>query len=232
MRSQFTSSFLQYLASVELDNQEERLSSLSELGQNLGISVAALREQLEVARALGLVEVRPRTGIRRLPYTFLPAVQKSLFYAIQRSKDYFFQFAELRNHLEASYWDAAVSSLQAEDLEYLRELLARAWYKLESNPPQIPHEEHRLLHLKIFSRLNNPFVQGLLEAYWDAYEEIGLHVYTDLHYLEGVWHYHQAMVNALIEGDYSAGYKALVEHKDLLTHRPNPKVKDEDKKGE
>jgi len=212
---------LQYLATADLATHDERLPALTELSKVLGISVSALREQLEVARALGLVEVRPRTGMRRMPYSFFPAVQKSLFYAIQRSKNFFHQFAELRNHIEASYWDAAVAELKPEDLGYLKNLVEKAWGKLRGSPPQIPHEEHRLLHLTVFSRLNNPFVQGLLEAYWDAYEAVGLNVYTDLHYLEQVWQYHQDMVDALLDGDFDAGYEALVEHKDLLTHRPS-----------
>ena len=57
------SEFLQYLASHE--QGEQSLPALTTLGQELGISVASLREQLEVARALGFVEVRPRIGIRR-----------------------------------------------------------------------------------------------------------------------------------------------------------------------
>ena len=224
MRPLFTSDFLHYLASVELDSPEERLPALAELSKQLGISVSALREQLEVARALGLVEVRPRTGMRRLPFSFFPAVQKSLFYAIQRSDGYFLQFAELRNNLEASYWDAAVSLLKPEDLHTLQDLMTRAWNKLRGTPPQIPHEEHRLLHLTVYSRLNNPFVQGLLEAYWDAYEAVGLSLYTDLHYLEQVWQYHQEMVDALCKGDFATGFEALVEHKDLLTHRPGSRA--------
>lgn len=220
MRPPLTSDFLHYLASFTPETEEERLPALMELSKVLGISVAALREQLEVARALGLVEVRPRTGMRRLPYTFHPAVKKSLFYAIKRDIDHFAQFAELRNNIEASYWDAAVNLLQPEDLECLKELMVRAWNKLHSTPPQIPHEEHRKLHLTVYSRLNNPFVQGILEAYWDAYEAVGLSLYTDLHYLEQVWQYHQDMVNALCNGDFAAGFEALVEHKDLLTYRP------------
>src|SRR5512133_2307366 len=74
------SEFLHYLATHP--EAENGLPSLIELSRELGISVAGLREQLEVARALGLVEVRPRTGIRRLPYTFLPAVRRSLDYAM------------------------------------------------------------------------------------------------------------------------------------------------------
>ena len=49
------SEFLHYLASHK--EAEDGLPTLAELSRELGISVATLREQLEVARALGLVEV-------------------------------------------------------------------------------------------------------------------------------------------------------------------------------
>ena len=61
------SEFLRYLAAH--DEAESGLPTLNDLSRELGIGVAALREQLEVARALGLVEVKPRMGIRRKPYT-------------------------------------------------------------------------------------------------------------------------------------------------------------------
>jgi hypothetical protein len=75
------------------------------------------------------------------------------------------------------------------------------------------------MHLLIYRRLDNPFVLGLLEAYWDAYEAVGLNLYTDYFYLEEVWGYHQRMVDGIISGDLEAGYQALLEHTDLLHHR-------------
>jgi DNA-binding GntR family transcriptional regulator len=74
--------------------------------------------------------------------------------------------------------------------------------------------------LLIYSRLGNPFVQGMLEAYWQAYEEAGLNVYADYNYLQEVWKYHQTMSDAICCGDYTAGYQALIEHNDLLYQRP------------
>ncbi len=77
------------------------------------------------------------------------------------------------------------------------------------------------MHLLIFSRLENPFVTGILEAYWDAYENVGLNVFSGgFEYLQQVWEYHRNMVNAISEGNYEAGYKALIAHTDLLYNRP------------
>lgn len=216
------SEFMRYLAAHPL--AEENLPALSTLSDELGVSVASLREQLEVARALGLVDVRPRTGIRRLPFTFLPAVRQSLGYAMALDPNNFQLFADLRQNIEASYWFEAVEKLGEEDHARLQMLMERAWRKLDGRPIQIPHDEHKQLHLTIYCRLNNPFVSGILEAYWESYEAIGLNVFTDYNYLRGVWQYHEKMVNAICSGDFAAGHRALVEHTDLLTdlldHRP------------
>jgi DNA-binding FadR family transcriptional regulator len=217
-QSRVTSEFLRYLAAHQ--QEETSLPPLTDLSQELGISVAGLREQLEVARALGLVDVRPRAGIRRLPFTFLPAVRQSLGYAMALDAANFQLFADLRKHVEVAYWHEAVANLTAEDQIRLRGLIQKAWSKLDGRPVQIPHEEHKQLHITIYSRLDNPFVTGILEAYWEAYEAIGLNVFTDYNYLREVWQYHEKMVEAICAGDFDAGHRALVEHTDLLNLRP------------
>ncbi len=212
------SEFLRYLATHE--DAERGLLPLKELSTKLGISVASLREQLEVARALGLVEVRPRLGTRRRNYSFTPAIRQSLHYALALSDEHFQKYAELRNHVESAFWHQAVQKLTAEDKQELQNLVARAWEKLQGTPIQVPHEEHRNLHLKIYSRLENPFVTGILEAYWEAYEAVGLNVFAGgYEYLQEVWQYHQQMVDAVCNGDFEAGHEALIKHTDLLYHR-------------
>jgi DNA-binding FadR family transcriptional regulator len=213
------SEFLRYLASHP--EAENSLPSLSELSRELGISIAGLREQLEVARALGLVEVRPRTGTKRLAYSFAPAVKQSLAYALALNQGYFQKYSELRTHIENAYWDEAVALLTEDDKRELQNIITCAFDKLRGNPAQVPHEEHRKLHLLIYGRLDNPFVTGLLEAYWEAYESIGLNMYAGgMDYLEKVWGYHKTMVQSICNGNYAAGRKALVTHIDLFAHRP------------
>jgi DNA-binding FadR family transcriptional regulator len=213
------SEFLRYLATHE--EVENGLPSLKNLSVELGVSLASLREQLEVARALGLVEIKPRLGMRRRDYSFTPAVRQSLGYALALNNEHFRKYAELRNHIESAFWHKAVQKLTEEDKQELQSLVASAWEKLRGTPIRVPHEEHRNLHLKIYSRLENPFVTGILEAYWEAYESVGLNVFAGgYEYLEEVWQYHQEMVEAICNGNFEAGYQALVRHTDLLYHRP------------
>ena len=218
------SKFIEYIAK-ESCSGTVKLPSLIDLSQQLGMSVSTLREELQVARALGLVDVKPRTGIRCLPYSFTPAVSKSLAFAVSLDKKMFRQFSDLRNHIEASYWYQAVSSLSAEDIEDLNKAVASAVIKLGADPMQIPHKEHRELHLKIYQRLDNPFVIGILEAYWDIYEAVGLSVYEDKKYLDRVWTYHQQMVDSISDDDFLSGYQALIAHMDLLFQREQKNAK-------
>jgi DNA-binding GntR family transcriptional regulator len=142
-----------------------------------------------------------------------------VYFSLSQNADTFLEFADLRTHIETSYWYEAVGLLNSEDYQQLRLIIQHAKEKLSSNPPQIPHQEHRQLHLTIFKRLENPFVQGLLEAYWEVYEAVGLDVYTDFAYLERVWHYHEKMVDAICKQNFNEGYDALVEHMDLIYQR-------------
>ncbi len=214
--------FLRFLAELEgPDGDGTRLPPVKELSRMLGQSVPRVREHLAVARALGLVEARPRVGLRRLPYSFTPAVTLSLNYAIRRDRGYFEQFADLRKRIEAAYFMEAAAALTEEDKAELRALLERAWEKLRGDPIRIPHREHRQLHLTIFRRLDNVFVRGLLEAYWDAYEAVGLNLYTEYAYLRRVWEYHQRIVDGICAGDLAAAHQALVEHTALIRYRPN-----------
>jgi DNA-binding FadR family transcriptional regulator len=213
------SEFMRYLATHP--EAENGLPPLNDLSRELGISLGALREQLEVARALGLVDIKPRTGTRRRSFSFAPAVRQSLTYALALSDSHFGKFAELRNHLEVGYWEEATRRLTDEDKLALQDLVARARQKLKAPVLQVPHAEHRQLHLLTFSRLENPFVTGLLEAYWDMYEAVGLNMYSgDLAYLNEVWDFHARMVECICAGDYDGGREALVAHMHLLMQRP------------
>jgi DNA-binding FadR family transcriptional regulator len=218
IETKIDSDFLRYLFARQCI-PGDRLPSLTDLSSETGISVGKLREQMEVARMLGLIEASPRRGITRTEYEFLPPVRLSLLSALAIDSRHFDAFSGLRSHLELAYWDEAVVLLTEQDKQHLRDLVQSAWSKLTQPRIQIPYQEHRELHLAIFRRLNNPFVQGLLEAYWEAYEAVELNTYADYNYLRTVWSYHERIVEAISAGDIALGKALLKEHMQLLTSR-------------
>lgn len=209
------SEFLRYLLKQGC-TPGTRLPSLGEISNEIGISTGKLREQFEVARVLGLVEASPRRGIRCLPYNFTPAVRLGLMAALALDAGAFRAYSTLRIHLETAFWNEAVALLADEDKVELRRLVEAAQAKLNTERIQIPYPEHRAFHLAIYRRLENPFVLGLLEAYWDAYEAVELNTYADYAYLQEVWSYHERIADALLAGDPELGKELLVQHMQLI----------------
>lgn len=199
--------------------EDTKIPSLRDIGKENKVSITKLREQLSVARSYGFVDVQPHHGITLLPYSFSPAVKQSLTYALSLDPNYFKDFSDLRNQIEANNWHQAVKKLTPTDIEILQKLVQSACDKLSASPPRLPHEEHRALHLTIYRKLDNVFIVGLLEAYWDAYEAVGLSQYTELSYLRSVWQYHSRIVHALAEDDFDEGYRLLLEHMELIKDR-------------
>src|SRR5437868_10139091 len=74
----------------------DRLPSLDVLSEKLKISTGKLREQLEVARALGLVEVRPNRGIRLADYNFLSAIRLSFLFVLSSDRGQLHAFSLMR----------------------------------------------------------------------------------------------------------------------------------------
>ena len=200
----------------------DRLPTINELQHehHLGISTSKVREQLEVARVLGFVEVRSKTGTRLKEYSFTPAVRLSLLFALANDLGNFELFSVLRNHIEVAFWHEACETLTEADKTKMRQCIIEARAKLNEQWIRIPYQEHRDFHLTVFKHLDNPFVIGLLEAYWDAYEAVELHRYADYAYLQTVWDYHEQILDAICAGDYDAAQAAFIKHTTLLRHQP------------
>lgn len=199
----------------------ERLPTISELQREdlLGISAGKIREQLEVARSLGLVEARTGMGMRLREWRFTPAVRLSLFCALAMDEGNFELFSELRKHIELAFWDEACALLDEDDLDALQGCIERARAKLGDHAwIEIPNQEHRDFHLGIFRHLQNPFVTGLLEAYWDAYDAVEINRYADYDYLQTVWDYHGRILQAIRAGDFGAARDHFLQHTELLRY--------------
>lgn len=219
------SAFLEYILALAQDGKDN-IPPIRQIGQDLGLSTPCVREQMELARNLGLIKVQPRKGISLLPYDFSPAVVKSLYYAIRSNMDYFQQYSILRNQLEKSFFIESAKMLDNSDIFAINSIVQRAVDKLNGKQIQIPHQEHRSFHLQIYSKLENIFVKGLLKSYWDMYELVGLDHFTDLSYLEKVWDYHDRIIMMIESGEYKKAYQLLEEHIDLIYEREDSYLKE------
>ena len=215
------SDFLNYIVQQGFQ-PGDRLPSIQELTNDAHLDMSAnkVREQLEVARTMGWVEVRSKRGTRIKDYSFTPAVRLSALYALACGER-FESFASLRNHVETAYWNEACALLRDDDLDIMQAYIDSANEKLDSPPIHLPNPEHRLFHLTVFKHLDNTFVLGILEAYWDLYEAVGINRYMDYSYLRKVWDYHSKILCLIKDKQFGEARRAFVEHTRLLRHEPN-----------
>ena len=218
--SNLASDILHYIVTHQL-KAGDKLPTISELSAEMGVSASKVREELAIARTLGLVQIKPRTGTQVQPFDFEPAATITVLYALGMDRGYFYDFSRLRQQVELSFWHEAVRLLTSEDFAELRQFVVCAREKLNRIPIEVPFEEHRRLHLAFFKHLDNPFVQGILNAFWTAYQAFGLAIYADLSYHREVWDYHERMVDCVARGDLDGGHTALREHMELLRYQPS-----------
>ena len=210
--------FLEYLIQFP-QRKQENIPSIQSMSEDLGLSTACLREQMELAKNLGIISARPRKGIEILPYKFSPAASKSLYYAVNLDYSYFVQYSEVRNHLEKAYFLESVQLLDSEEISRIQLLVDAAFKKLDGFPVQIPHDEHRKYHMSFYIHLENIFLTGLLEAYWDVYELVGLSIYSDLEYLKKVWDYHAQIIENISKGNLETSFELLCTHMEFISQR-------------
>lgn len=211
------SSLLDYLA--EAHRAQAPIPSIAELSHVLGISVASVREQLEVARTLGFVDVKTKVGIQKREFSFDQLLETGLRYGSKIQPGLADAFRDLRKHIEISYWYEAVPLLTSQNRDALQRIVSRALERISKKPPQIPGKEHQEFHMTIFSHLENPVAKSVLETFWKFNEEAERNLQADRFYLENVWNYHQRITDAIAARDYDLGYRWLVEHMDLVKQR-------------
>ena len=218
----FSPTILQYIVDKDLETRggkPAKLPPLDKLAKELGVSRGKLREDLIAAQAYGMVEMRPGDGTYVRPCDFYTAIRTLVLYSIMCDRKNFDRFYRLRIQLEIGFWEEAATSLRTEDKQELERILERAERKLKGTPVEIPHGDHRDFHQLIYSRLNNMFAAGILQAYWDAYEAVGLHRYFDYGYYEAMWESHTEIVKAILGGRYQEGKAILIRHFTLLEAR-------------
>jgi len=212
------SDFLTYLAGIP-ESGDQRIPPLAELSKTLGVSVATLREQLMAAKLLGIVEVKPKSGIRKKSFDISSILKNSLTYAIGANSCSFHLFSDLRKHLEGAYFLEAVQLLTGEDLDELSTLVAEGKAKINSYPGQNPVAEYRKFHLLIYKRLNNEYLNGILESYWEFYRLAGFEISPDHTYIDRIWQYHAAILENLRSKKFNEALVLLKEHMELINQR-------------
>jgi DNA-binding FadR family transcriptional regulator len=211
------SDLLDYLA--EAHQTKTPIPSIPELSNQLGISVASVREQLEVARRLGFVDVKTKVGIQTREFCLNPLLELGIGYGAKVQPHLLDALRDLRKHIEISYWHETAPQLTSLEVQRLHNIVDDALIKISHEPKYMPAQEHREFHTQIFLHLDNAIAASILETFWNMTAETERVMVHDPVYLQNVWSYHRRIADALASRDFERGYQWLIEHMDLVKQR-------------
>jgi GntR family transcriptional repressor for pyruvate dehydrogenase complex len=196
----------------------DKIPSERELSSEIGISRQSIREALNRAEVMGLIEVRQGEGSFILS-SLEGLLKPPLTVIIEKEVERIFDFLEIRKLVEG--WCAEKAALEAtgEELEDMKEILDKM-KKVASKDKQ--WEELDLeLHLSIAKATHNIIAIHIMDA---------LKVNFSLFFrftksmpsserLDVLWHHHYEIIDAIARKDSKVAKQKVVDHLDFIEEK-------------
>ena len=208
------------------DNQlspGDPLPAEGELGLALGVSRSSVREAIRGLESLGIVESRRGVGVFVSAFSFAPLLDNMVF-GLRDTLRELEEMLDVRRALEVGMIGDAMRAMSAQDLAELQGVCTAMGRRAERGEPFAA--EDQAFHLLLFRSHGNATLARLLEVFWLAFSKAAsvfrLHDRTPA----ATWRDHQAIVDALRDGDEAEVRERLREHYDgimrlIETRRPH-----------
>jgi GntR family galactonate operon transcriptional repressor len=189
---------------------ESGMSTEGDLCRHFSVSRTILRESVKVLAAKGLIELRPKTGIRVRPRDEWNLVDPNLLSWLCEAgvdEDFVRDLCEVRLIVEPAAAELAAARATAKEVEAILH-----WYDLiESNPD---HEEARLeadrnFHATIFTACHNVFLNQMnttVGVALRATQQIGVHLPE---VMQESMRAHKEVADAIAKHDRAAARAAM-----------------------
>jgi len=193
-----------------IGNGESGLSTEGDLCRHFSVSRTILRESVKVLAAKGLIELRPKTGIRVRPRDEWNLVDPDLLSWLCEAgvdEDFVRDLCDVRLIVEPAAAELAAARATAKEVEAILH-----WYQLiESNAD---HEEARLeadrnFHATIFTACHNVFLTQMnttVGVALRATQQIGVHLPE---VMEESMRAHKEVADAIAKHDRAAARAAM-----------------------
>lgn len=188
------------------------------LAEELGISRPSLREAVKALESLGIIESRHGEGIYVRAFSF-DSILENLPYSMIADDAQITELLYVRTYLEVGAIPAVVKNIRQENIAKMRVLADSMLSKALSH--QVFADEDRAFHAEMYRCLNNHFLSGLIDLFWNAfnnmYEVSGVPVTGPL--AEASARDHIAIVEMLEKKDEKGLIKAHSKHFDSISKR-------------
>jgi DNA-binding FadR family transcriptional regulator len=199
------------------------LPSEGQLAKDMGMSRLSLREGVKTLEAVGILEARQGEGIYVKAFTF-DSIFENLPYSFASDGQSLRDLLQVRTALEEGLVGMVVRHSSPEQIAELEQLAQQMFQKAQSG--QTFEDEDREFHLTLYRPLNNPFLNRLVELFWE--------VFRRLHGTVGVTHWnleqtaqdHMAIVEALRARESRQLTQAMHSHFRQIKERLAPQDPD------
>ena len=188
----------------------DRLPSEADLAGRFGVSRGAIREATRSLQTLGVIKALHGNGLYVADFSFRPIIEQ-LPYGLAYGGTQFSEILQAREALEVGLMPAVASLATEEDFDECARL-ADLMKELESSG-QSTIDVDRDFHLFLYTSLDNPLVNNLIEIFWELYRRLdGSLPIADDHVRNAPLHL--AIVEALRNRDGDLAMLRIREHFD------------------
>jgi DNA-binding FadR family transcriptional regulator len=193
----------------------DRLPSEADLAARFGVSRAAIREATRSLQTLGVIKARHGDGLYVANFSFRPIIEQ-LPYGLAIGSTQFVEILQAREALEMGLMPAVAALASHAHLQKCSALAARM-AELESNG-ESTIDVDRAFHLQLYTSLENPLVNNLIEVFWELYRRLNANLPPAEHHVP-VAPRHAAIVEALSRNDPELAMRRMREHFDDVRSR-------------
>lgn len=197
------------------------LPSEGQLAKDMGMSRLSLREGVKTLEAVGILEARQGEGIYVKAFTF-DSIFENLPYSFASDGQSLRDLLQVRTALEEGLVGMVASQVCSEQIEEL-DALARQMVN-KACDGQTFEDEDRAFHLTLYRPLNNPFLNRLVELFWEVFRRLHGSVGVTHWNLEQTAQDHVAIVEALRAGNAGQLTQAMHAHFRQIKERLDPQT--------
>ena len=139
------------------------------LAQQLGISRPSLREGVKALESVGVLEARHGDGVYVADFSF-DSIVENLPYSMLADNAQLTQLLEVRTALEVGMIAKIAEIIPKADIDELQHLAMRMKQMAEEGKSFA--DEDRQFHARLFSCLENPFLDRLVDLFWKVFQKM------------------------------------------------------------
>ena len=202
-----------------LDNKlrpDAPLPTESQLSEQIGVSRPAVREALRSLESLGIIYSRRGEGRFVSSFTLDPVLE-NLNYSLLFDTEDLRQMIEVREQLEAGFVGKAITNMDHQTLEELRDLMRQI--REQANARGYFLDTDLAFHSTIYRSVGNRVLTKLLDVFCEIYKNLRDKSLLSSHDPEAEVVNHERILQAIEAKDIPLAQERIIEHFSRIKER-------------